>query len=189
MPNSREIAYALYGAWRLLRFDRGGLAWFEDSVEAFWRSFFAAVIVAPGHVILIGLHMSEMGIEGGLARIVAMQGLAYVTVWTAFPLALHYVCRSIGREAQFIRAVVAFNWATVLQVAIMVPVDLLARSGLLPPEAAGLATLVVTLFLFSYAWFIARVALEVQPMMAVGIVLLDFVVSTIVLLFADSILV
>ena len=188
MPTSREIAYALYGAWRLLRFDRGGLAWFEDSVEAFWRSFFAAVIVAPGHVILVGLHLSEMGIEAGLARVVVVQGLAYVTVWTAFPLALYYVCRSIGREAQFIRAVVAFNWASVLQVAIMVPMDLLARSGLLPPAATGLAALAVTLFLFSYGWFIARVALEVRPMVAVGIVLLGVVVETIGLLFADGIL-
>jgi hypothetical protein len=52
-----------------------------------------------------------------------------------------------------------------------------------------LATLAVTLLLFFYTWFIARVALEVRPMAAVGIVLLDFVVSTIVLLFADGMLV
>ena len=117
-----------------------------------------------------------------------MQGLSYVILWTAFPLALYYVCRRIGREARFIRTVVAFNWATVLQVAIMVPVDLLARSGLLPPEVTGLATLAVTLFLFSYTWFIAWAALEVRPLLAVGIVMLDFVVSTIVLLFADSML-
>ena len=70
----------------------------------------------------------------------------------------------------------------------MVPMDLLARSGLLPPEATGLATLVVTLFLFFYGWFIARVALEVRPLVAVGIVLLGVVVETIGLLFADGML-
>ncbi len=54
--------------------------------------------------------------------------------------------------------------------------------------ATGLATLAVTLFLFFYGWFIARVALEVRPMVAVGIVLLGVVVETIGLLFADGIL-
>ena len=56
------------------------------------------------------------------------------------------------------------------------------------PIRLWLATLAVTLILFFYTWFIARVALEVRPMVAVGIVMLDFVVSTIVLLFADSML-
>ena len=188
IPSLNEIVRALYGAFRLLRFDRGGLAFFEDSVEAFWRSFFAAVIVVPGHALFMGLRLAETTPGAGFFRIVIVEGLAYVTVWVAFPLALYYLCQAFGREERFIRTVVALNWATVLQIAIILPIDLLARSGLLPPPVGGFATFAATVYLFGYVWFVVRLALDVAPLPAAGVVVLDFMISSIVLLFAEAML-
>ena len=44
IPTTREIVFGLYGAWRLAHLDRGGLGYFDASVEGFWKSFFAAAM-------------------------------------------------------------------------------------------------------------------------------------------------
>ena len=55
MPSANQVMYALYGAYRLARFDAAGMRYFETSIEGFWRSFFAAVIVAPPYALLLFL--------------------------------------------------------------------------------------------------------------------------------------
>lgn len=177
MPSVREIAFAVYGAFLLLRFDRRGLAYFEESVAAFWRSFFAAVIVAPAHVLLIAWHLTELNISAGPLRLVTVEILAYVITWTALPLALYYVTRIIGKEERFIIAVVAINWSAVIQMAISLPVYVSIEAGLLPASAGPIATLGVFVILLVYEWFIARTALIISPMGAAGIVFLDVVLS------------
>ena len=47
MPDHDSVIRSIYGAWRLALLDPSGLNWFDVSIEGFWRSFFAAAIVAP----------------------------------------------------------------------------------------------------------------------------------------------
>ena len=47
MPDRQEVLSALYGAYRLAWFDVSGMTFLNLTVEGFWRSFFAAVLVAP----------------------------------------------------------------------------------------------------------------------------------------------
>ena len=47
MPSQREIIAALFGSWRLMRFDADGMNWFDFSSAGFWRSFYAALPAAP----------------------------------------------------------------------------------------------------------------------------------------------
>ena len=65
IPSTREILSAIYGAWALFKLDPRGLELFEDSVPAFWRSFFAAVIVAPGFALLRVIDFAETEAESG----------------------------------------------------------------------------------------------------------------------------
>ena len=60
MISMPELANALHGAWRLARFDPGGIERFDSTAEAFWRSFWAMAIVAPGHVFLIMPRLDEL---------------------------------------------------------------------------------------------------------------------------------
>ena len=53
MVTSREVVAALYGAYRLARFDPSGLALFDATIAGFSRSFFAAVLVAPVYLVLL----------------------------------------------------------------------------------------------------------------------------------------
>ena len=51
MPDREEVLGALYGAYRLARIDPAGMTYFNLSFEGFWRSFFAAVLVAPAYAV------------------------------------------------------------------------------------------------------------------------------------------
>ena len=83
MPSYRDIVYGIYGAFRLARLEAGAMSYFERTTAGFWKSFFAAVIVAPGFAIIIGYQLSqaEAGIEAGVLRIFLVQALAYVLGW------------------------------------------------------------------------------------------------------------
>lgn len=59
MPKFSEIATALYGAYRLARLDPQGMQYFDLSIGGFWRSFFAAVLMAPFFALLILLQAGE----------------------------------------------------------------------------------------------------------------------------------
>ena len=48
-----ETARALYGASRLARLDPTGLEYFRNTRGAFWRSFNAALIIAPFYAALL----------------------------------------------------------------------------------------------------------------------------------------
>ena len=179
IPSLQEIQSALYGAWLLFKYDARGLAFFEDSVPAFWRSFFAAVIVAPAFLLLRLVETAEGTAEAGpgLLPTLLVEAIAYVIVWTAFPLALHYLCRAMDRQEHYLRAVIAFNWSVVIQIGLILPVHLIAAGGLLPPALASVAVFAVLIVTLFYQGFIARAALEVVPVQAALVVALDVAIS------------
>ncbi len=86
MPSQREIVAALYGAWRLMRFDAGGMNWFDLTlgyvplVVAYnWTS--VPQIVLQTTVALI----SELGLlPQGLAGILLFVAVVYILVYEWF---------------------------------------------------------------------------------------------------------
>jgi hypothetical protein len=180
-----EIARAWHGAWRLAHADPGGLAYFDDSTDAFWRSFRAAVIIAPGHVALIALHYYVIEpLPVTWPHLALVQLIAYVVSWVAYPVAMHAVCRAASREAQFIRYIVAYNWSALLQMAVYLGAVLIATSGTLGGAGSFLVSAAIIVLLL-YSWLIARIALQVGPLLASGIVLLDFVLGYVIQAFAE----
>jgi len=186
MPDGREVAASVYGAWRLLRLDTGGLNFFDASVEGFWKSFYAAAIVAPGYIILVAIHLAEAEPAAGPLRIVLVQSIAYVISWVAFPLLIYYLCEAIGRQNRFLLYIVAFNWAKVIQMGIYLPITALTGTDVLPQQVAGLINFGVTLLILAYEWYITRHALEVSGFGAVGIVALDLMLSVLITVVADG---
>ncbi len=177
IPSAREIQSALYGAWTLFKLDPRGLEFFEDSIPAFWRSFFAAVIVAPGFAILQVVDLVDTERSAGPLATLFVELTAYVVIWAGFPLALHYLCQGIDRQERFLRAVIALNWSVVIQIALTLPVHLIAASGILSPGFASLAILAVLVVTLFYEGFVARVALEVSPRLAALVVAIDVAIS------------
>ncbi|MCH8808927.1 MAG: hypothetical protein IH993_03710 [Proteobacteria bacterium] len=180
MPSFRDIVYGIYGAWRLARRDPGAMTYFERTVEGFWKSFFAAVIVAPGYALILLFDLSHVEIEAGALRIFLVQSCAFVIGWTAFPVAVHHVCEVIDKKEAFIGYVVAFNWGKVIQIAVFLPAIGLIATGILSEETGLFVRWIVSLLILGYMWLIARTALGVSAMGAVGFVVLDLVIDLII---------
>jgi hypothetical protein len=188
IPSLHEILYGIFGAWRLFRLDPKAMAYFDNSVEGFWKSFFAAVLFAPVHAIIVAMELSTVETTVDPASVVIIQTLAYVITWLAFPLASFYVIQNMGRESNFVGYIVAFNWSAIIQMTILLPYSLLAVSGVLPDPITNLIGLAVTVVVLGYLWFIARTALDITGFPAVGLVLLSLVIELIVKGITDNII-
>lgn len=185
-PRLTEIAYAVYGAWRLARFDEGGHQYFENSPGAFWRSFFAAVLVAPGYIILAVLHYRDMTLGANVPSILIIQALTYCISWMAFPLVSHVMASVIGREDRWVGFVVALNWSKVIQMAVFLPLALLAATGIAGEEGGATITLVGLAAILTYQWFVTRTAFRITGMQAVGFTGVDMVLGIAITSFADA---
>ena len=188
MPTTRELSYALYGAWLLARRNPTGLMFFDSSVEGCRRSFAAGVLIYPAYLILLGLDLPDATWrDSGAFQLLIVQTIAYVTAWAALPLAFFALCRLLGREERFLAYVTAYNWSQILQYTVLLAVLGLKTSGLLPGALGALIVDVGVLLLYVYCWYIARVSLQIGGLQAVAFVLVDIVLSRAILNVADAI--
>ena len=186
MPDREEVLSALYGAYRLAWLDVSGMTYFNLTVEGFWRSFFAAVLVAPAYAILVGLQLSAEAEDFNIALVFLTEGIGYVLAWCAFPLASLVLTRLLGLDRNYVALIVAHNWSAVLQTAAFVAVVLL---GVILPQALG--TLLVTLTtgaILVYQWFVIRTALQSSGGIALLLLLVDLVVTSMISAGADRVL-
>jgi len=188
MITIRETLSALYGAVRLARFDANGMAFFDISVRGFWRSFYAAAIVAPFYGILLAIRFSAANIDASGPRYIAVEAIAYVISWVAFPVVMASFSRFLEREQRYLRFIVAYNWASVLQNAIYIPLAMLAASGAISGGNANTLGIIVLIIILVYSWFIAITALDLSAGMATGVVALDLVLSIFIDAISESLL-
>ena len=188
MLSAREAATSLYGAYRLARFDARGMTYFETSLAGFWRSFFAAVIVAPMFAVVLVMRYAagEAAVDG--VRFASVEAIAYVIAWVAFPLVMVSLARLLDREERYLGYIVAYNWASVLQNGLYLPLVMLGAAGVIPAETAGPLILIALSLIFVYGWFIAKVALDVGAWTAVALVALDLMLSVFIDIVASSML-
>ena len=183
MPDLAYVTRSVYGAWRLARLDPGGMSFFELSIPGFWRSFFAAVVVAPAYVVLVVLrfeHETEVGPDLDLGPFFVLKLVAYAVTWAAFPLAMLVLARLLSLSAFYVPFIIAYNWSAVIQIAVFLPVALIEASGLLPATLAGILMMIATLAILCYQWFVARVALQTTGLIAAGLVAFDLLLGILI---------
>ena len=186
MPDRAEVIHSLYGAYRLAFLDQSGLAHFNFSIEGFWRSFFAAVLVAPGFAVLIAqkLVARPEAFDPGWAMLV--QILAYGLSWAAFPLAAVVLTRLFGLGHNYVPLIVALNWGAVLQVMVFLAAVVVGLA--LPGVLEGLLMLIVTGGILFYQWFVTRSALQTTSGVALMLVLIDLVLNSAISVSADRLM-
>ncbi len=188
MSPAEEIQVSLYASWRLARGDARGLALFNATIEGFWRSFLAMALVAPLFAILLLLRYGHESVSVGPARFFAVQAIGYIVAWFVFPLIMFYVVQAIDRERRFFTYIVAYNWSSVLQNLIYLPLAMAAELGLLPAELSSFLSFIVLTLVFVYIWFVTRTALAVTGLLAAGIVAGDFLLSIVVNIVTEGLL-
>lgn len=185
MPDRQEIWSSIYGAFRLAFFDEAGLQHFNISVEGFWRSFFAAVLVAPGYILLAsqGLIIDGHGLS---VWTVVIHGLIYIVSWIIFPLTAFFVIDLLKLGHRFTALIVVVNWAAVVEVSAMIIG--LALAMLLPPDAANLMIVAIVIGLIIYQWFVIKTALKSSGAIALAFVLFGLLVSAMLERVADRLI-
>jgi len=188
IPDAGHIAAALAGAFRLLRFDWTGFRYFDTSIQGFWRSFFAAALILPLYIPLIVLRMDDAELANPALRILAVEAIAYVIGWVAFPLAMAYLTQAFDRSAQYPGYIVAYNWGAAPQVVLMFAVALTRAAGLFPEALQTGLHFGIMLYLLAVQWFVARRALDIHPGAALGVVAADFMLSFLIATVASAML-
>lgn len=174
MPDRQEIISSLYGAYRLALFDERGLAYFNNSVEGFWRSFFAPLIITPFYMWSIGQEI--ISAEDGFSFwALLVHFITYTASWMLFALVAFFATDLLGLGHRFTALVVAVNWSGILIFGL-----LLVGSGLValiqqPP--ADLALVILTTGLIVYHWFVIKTALAATAAVGIAFVLFNFLLS------------
>lgn len=180
-PSLSEVAVALWAAGRLLRLDP--LAWrtFDDSVETFWKSFWAALPVLPFYAVMVALQLSSGAADGGpltagWLELLLIQGLAYVISWTAYPVVLFHLLSAMGKRQRFVPLIAALNWLTV-PLAVIGTLAVLAADLELFGQLSGLLLFGVQIYVLVCLSLLVRRVLEVGAFAAFSIVLLGLLVD------------
>jgi hypothetical protein len=182
-----ELRWALVGCLRLARGDRGGLLYFDRSLDGFWRSFLSGFLSYPFFLILLTMRVSiaDWNTAGGVP-IILIETIGYVISWVAFPLVMLSVLRWIGREGRFYDFMVPYNWCQLPQSVLFVVVGIEGETGALSDPVSQTIEIAAAIAVLVYEWYIARVALETNGATAAVVVLVDLVLGLLITRAAGS---
>lgn len=183
-----EVARSLYGAYRLARFDPSGMDFFNKTPDGFWRSFFAAAIVAPVYGAFLVARFATGEVTAPAARFMAVEIIAYVVSWVLYPILMASLARVLDRENRYMEYIIAYNWAGVLQNALFLPVAMLQMTSGPAADATRFLSLIALAYILAYIWFVARTALRIPALTAAGLVILDMVLSVLLNSVTDGML-
>jgi hypothetical protein len=177
-----ETLRALTGAWRLLRNEPDALRYFDTSAEGFWRSFAAIVFIFPAYLLTALADRQAMLADPTIAA--GNDGLYWIAKivslgldWVSLPILLAALAGFLDMKRQYPVYIVVRNWATVLMMVPFAAISLLDLFGVVPVEVMLLPSLAALGFTLWFGYLIARRTLQVGVDVAVGIVVLDFLVS------------
>ncbi len=178
MSLQTETLRALYGTWRIARGDAGGLAFFNYSLQGFWRSFLAAVIIFPAFVLLRGHDLMAAPDDFPVMRYMTTEVISYVIRWVAFPLVMFHIAPMLDRAERYIGFITVYNWACVIQMGVYLVA--LALAALFPMLGVGGFVMIAIVATLVYSVYITHLTLAIPVLTASAIVIADFLLSIII---------
>lgn len=177
-----EITRSLNSAWALFLDRPNAVLQFDASYNGFWRSFQAIILVAPAYApILLADRKALMSAsDAGTYSDAAFMTARLLTValdWITLPLLLAGLSNFLAIRRGYTTFVVARNWSSVLMVLPFAVIALFDLGGALSPELLFIPSVLALAVTFRFSYLIARRALDVAVDVAVGFVVLDFLVS------------
>ena len=174
------ISVGLSGAVRLVRLDTQALAYFGDTAADFWRSFLAAAVVAPLFLLYLVIRFFESETGGSFPAYLFAQMLAYAIAWLAFPLVMLYAAPVLQKEDRMVRYLVAYNWLSLIQNGVYLPVVMLGITGTFAQGLSNFLAMIALIWVLGMTLFVTRKALEVPFGMAAGIVVMDLLLGVLI---------
>ena len=165
----------------------GALGRFDVSLDGFWRSFAAVLLVLPSFAIsLMAVWRGQMAqlppdaVDVPWLGFVAERVVALGFAWVALPLVLALIAGRLGLSGRYVPFIVARNWAEPVVAALYAVPALFYAAGLIDEQLAALVSLPVLLVAMHYLFRIARQALGVPISLAIGVVVLDLLLGLLV---------
>jgi hypothetical protein len=172
----------LAGAWEVMLGRPEGLNRLDTSLEGFWRSFAAVILLVPFALMAL-FSQAPLADETGATAPhltgsgLALEGIALLADWFAFPIVFALVARPFGLGSRYVPFIVTRNWAAVIIGAIVGVVHALHLVGILPTALVPYLLLVAIAVALRFSYVIARTTLAVSMGMAIPIVMLDLLLS------------
>lgn len=172
----------LAGAWLVMCGRAEGLNRLDLSLEGFWRSFAAILLIVPFALVGLISQRNFVQEEGEAAGALTESGLGLEAVallgdWLTFPLIFAAVARPLGLAARYVPFIVARNWASVIITAMVSMIHAGHIVGIVSAELASLLLFLAVAVALRFSYVIARTTLAVPFTVAVPIVLLDLLIS------------
>lgn len=191
MPFSQEIFRSIHGAWRIARFDPDAMRHFNLTMQGFWRSFIAAALLAPFFVLTNVLNVADASAEH-LSRdgfgYVAVWLLVWFVAWAVFPIVMVPVSHLLKLSDVYVPFIIAWNWSSVLMAAALYPLSMIYGLGIIGQQPAALLLMAVRITLFFYGYLVARASLRCGIAMAIGLVVMEFLISLLILGSANQVI-
>jgi hypothetical protein len=154
---------------------------FDTSVEGFWKSFQAALLVAPIYAMsVVADEQAYAALAGALFDAPAYyiaRAVTFVLEWVTIPVLLAILAPALGIRNRYSAYVIARNWATVVTSVPYALLSILDISGLFPGESIIFPAGIALAIALRVAYLVARRALGVPIDVAIGFVVLDLLVS------------
>jgi hypothetical protein len=183
MPGRDEIVRSLTGAWRLFLDRSDAMRFFDVSVDGFWRSFGAILLVLPAFILVVLSDRARIVTDALLSEgfdgssFLANRAVWLALNWVALPILLAVAAQPLGVSRTYASYVVARNWCAVLTVAPFGVIALLSLVGLVGSEPASVISLAIIVLVIRFDYLIARRALGADVGLAVAIVLVDLAIG------------
>jgi hypothetical protein len=172
-----DLAAGLASALLFARGRPEGTQFLANDSDTAWYSFRAALLCLP---IFLSLRLLTWSLQGGprsgvvLGLVAELSG--YVISWFGFALLSRVLAQHAQRSGQWNQFIAAWNWANVVQYAVLLALMLPSAFGVPSwvSNGLGLAALGYAVWL---EWFVTRTALGVAGPTAVMFVLLDLAIG------------
>jgi hypothetical protein len=186
---SVDIAYvnrSVDAAFGLVMRDKRAWDKFDLTVEGFYRSFAAFLIVLPMNIIadLISVQVtaSESQAKEAVEQAYGVSDAVFSTValavqWTIFPVVMIFVLRFLGLANRYAPLIIAHNWGTIVVYLFNMPAFLLFAAGFISADDAIGLNLITLIFTLYYRYYTAETALDAGWSIAASTALLGFVLQ------------
>ena len=189
---SVDIAYvnrSLDAAFGLVMRDRRAWDKFDLTVEGFYRSFAALLIVLPINIVtdLIQVQMAAVErLRQGKEVVEQAYGvgeavfstLALAVDWIIFPIVMIFVLRYLGLSHRYAPLIIAHNWGTIVVYLFNMPALLLFAAGFISSDDAVALYMITLVFALYYRSYTAETALDAGWSVAASTALLGLVLQT-----------
>ena len=179
-----EITKSIKGAWRIARMDQNALNYFTISIEGFWRSFIAILIVAPFYLIFLLLNHDqlsaiEVSTEAATSKefYVLMKLIAHILGWLVFPVVMIPISRLMDLSQRYIPYIIVWNWSNVLVMLVILPAVLIFPPSEHSGQSAKTILMAAQITVLFYGYLVARAGLECKTLTAIGVVMLDLLLG------------